>query len=503
MQRATAKKIDAEQVREEYAKTILEVSDYYKKNRIYAFRSPNSDEDMMEKALNEKLFTPPNNPQVELLRGWLNPEKKVFTFTGSNRLGKTTIGVILSWATVMGELPWSGEKIWFPHNRARKVRYVGQGWETHIKSVVIPAMKTWYPKSRPLETKKNNQGVEALWTDKITGGTIEIMSTSQESDVFEGWEGDLVVYDEPPPRDIRIASARGLIDRQGRELIVATLLKEAWVHREIIKARDADGKPDMSVYNVSGDIYDNLGYGLTQAGIDQFIKTLKPEEKQARIYGKPSYLSTLVYPRFNRDLHVKPQFKVPLDWIVDVNIDFHPSKPWAVVFLATAGNNFKYVIHEMELRGNPKMVGEEIVRYFHSNSLRKGRIQIDPLAKGDKNNDNTVYEVLSNVLASNGMLLEVASKDKDNGIAMVNSLLWTENEMPGLFFFDDCVNTIRQVEDLMYDAESLKPTALKVDDDYTECLYRLALMDTQWYQDDYDEQPRKVINIQRNKFTGY
>jgi len=55
----------------------------------------------------------------------------------------------------------------------------------------------------------------------------------------------------------------------------------------------------------------------------------------------------------------------------------------------------------------------------------------------------------------------------------------------------------------MYDPESLKPTALKVDDDYTECLYRLALMDTQWYQDDYDEQPRKVINLQRNKFTGY
>jgi len=61
--------------------------------------------------------------------------------------------------------------------------------------------------------------------------------------------------------------------------------------------------------------------------------------------------------------------------------------------------------------------------------------------------------------------------------------LWTENRMPGLFFFDTCPMTIKQVEDLMYDPESLKPTALKVDDDFTECLYRLALLDTEWWNE--------------------
>jgi hypothetical protein len=80
-------------------------------------------------------------------------------------------------------------------------------------------------------------------------------------------------------------------------------------------------------------------------------------------------------------------------------------------------------------------------------------------------------------------MLDVASKDKDNGISLVNNLLWTENEMPGIYFFEDCVKTIQQVEDLMYDPESLKPTALKIEDDFTECLYRLALLNTQWFSE--------------------
>ena len=294
------------------------------------------------------------------------------------------------------------------------------------------------------------------------------------------------------PRDIRVSCTRGLVVRQGRELFGATLLKEAWIHREIIKARLENGQPDISVCNVTGEIWDNLGYGLTQEGIDQFAKSLKPEEKQARLYGKPSYLSSLVFPRFNRDAHVKDPFKIPLNWIVDISIDFHPSKPWAVVFMATASNGFKYVCDEIHDRGNPKYIAEEIIRKVKANQYRVGRCSIDPLAKGDENNDNTVYEIVGQTLSPYNISLETASKDKDNGIALVNNLLWTENEMAGLYFFKDCPKTIQQVEDLMYDPDSLKPTAVKVDDDFTECLYRIALMDTHWH-------PAEVYNVQNQR----
>ena len=472
---AEAERLFSEQAAK-YAEFMLE-------NKLYGFRAPNDNEKMVEAAVGEKLFMPPNPKQAELLRGWLDPAKKVFTFTGGNRLGKTTIGTVLALSVLFGRFLWDNRKLELPHKHPRRVRYVGQGWESHIKAVVVPALKMWWPKNRPLETRKNNQGVDALWKDVATHSSLEIMSTSQSSDVFEGWAGDLVVYDEPPPRDIRVACARGLIDRKGRELFGATLLKEAWIHREVIKARDENGKPDMSVFNVQGEIWDNVGFGLTKEGIDQFAKSLKPEEKDARLFGKPSYLSSLVFPNFKRDLHVKEPFPIPLDWIVDISIDFHPSKKWAVVFLATARNNFKYVCREMWEHGNPKVIGEGIVRAVKDGHYRVGRCIIDPLAKSGETNDSDVYGILANILGAYNISLEVASKDKDNGIAMTNNLLWTENRMPGLFFFDTCPMTIKQVDDLMYDPESLKPTALKVDDDFTECLYRLALLDTEWWNE--------------------
>ena len=478
----------------EYAEKVLEYREFLKGNRLYAFREANEQEKIWELSLGEKLFTPPNPKQKLLLDAWDDSEKKVFTFCGGNKSGKTTIGTIIILETLFGIRLWDDSVIKFPHHYPRKARYVGQGWESHIKAVVVPALKFWWPSERPIETKKNNQGVEAIWKDVMTGSSLEIMSTSQSSDVFEGWDGDLVVYDEPPPRDVRVACARGLVVRKGRELFAATLLKEAWIHREVIKARLENGKVDPTTFNVTGEIYDNLGYGITQEGIDQFAKTLKPEEKQARLFGIPSYMSSLVYENIKRDLHIKPEFKIPLDWIVDIQIDFHPSKPWAVLFNATAKNGFKYFCKEMEIKGNPKFVGEEIVRYIKENNLRIGRAQIDPLAKGDQNNDNTVYEILGQVLSAYGISLDVASKDKDNGIALLNNLLWTENEMPGQFFFDNCVKTFQQMEDLMYDPESLKPTALKVDDDFAECAYRHALMNTQWYEPiNYDTSKYKSV----------
>jgi hypothetical protein len=424
-------------------------------------------------------FDRPNPPQTKLLEAWRDPAKKVFTYTGANRIGKTTIGSIIADCVMAGKWLWNNEKIDFPHRKARKVRYVGQAWESHIKATLIPTLTYWWPKNRPLETRKNNQGVDAIWKDLETGSTLEVMSNNQESDMFEGWEGDLVIYDEPPRRDVRIACARGLIDRQGRELFCMTLLKEAWVHREVIKARLANGEPDRSVFNIDGDIYSNVGFGLTKEGVDQFIKTLNPDEIEARIKGRPSYMSSLVCPKFDRDIHVKERFKIPLDALVSVQIDFHPSKKWAISFMATTRSNFKYLCEEIEEHGNPKYIAEEIVRIIKKKDYRVAGIQIDPLAKGDGNNDMTVYEIMAAVFGSYGYTLDVASKDKDNGISLLNDLLMTENAMPALYFFKDCHRTIRGLEDWLYDPETFKPS--KVNDDFCEVAYRHVLMDVQWY----------------------
>jgi len=138
------------------------------------------------------------------------------------------------------------------------------------------------------------------------------------------------------------------------------------------------------------------------------------------------------------------------------------------------------VCDEIWDRGNPKYIAEEIIRRIQERHYERiNSIEIDPLAKGGTENDIDVYSIIADTLAAHFLPLGTASKDKDVGISITNNLLWSENEMPALYFFRDCVKTIEQTENLMYDPETLKPS--KVDDDFTECLYRLALKNTQWY----------------------
>jgi hypothetical protein len=448
-------------------------------------------------------FNRPNPPQALLLSAWDDPVYKVFTFSGGNRIGKTTIGTIIAICTMIGMYPWSKRRILFRHNEPRKVRYIGQDWEKHIKAVVLPALIKWWPKSRPITTKKNNQGIEALWTDIETGSTLEIMSNKQESELHEGWHGDLIAYDEPPKRAIRVANARGLIDRQGRELFSMTLLKEGWIDREVIKAVNEDGTPDMTVFNVHGEIYENVGFGITMEGVDQFAKTLTEDEKDARLKGIPSYMAGLIYGYFSRQKHLVERFEVPLSWPVDIAIDVHPREKQAVLFVATAPTGIRYGIDEIWENGDGVAVADEIVRRVKRAGYRVANIIIDPLAKGDKNNIHTTYDKVADTLACYDLPLSTASKDKSSGILLVKNHIKGPNNEPSIFFFNDLVRTLFEIEGYMWDEETQKPK--DKDDHMMENLYRIMLLETEYTSLDEEEDNdfEAQSNRGRNAITGY
>lgn len=444
----------------------------------------------------------PNPKQKLLLDAWNNPKFKVFTFTGGNRMGKTTIGTVISFSVMFGYWPWSGQRIDFPHARPRRVRLIGQDWEKHIKTVIEPSLEKWWPKARILKTSKNNVGAKAMWIDKETGSTLELMSNHQDSDMFEGWDGDLVYYDEPCQRDIRVANARGLVDRLGRELFCMTLLKEAWIDQEVIRARLEDGRPDLSVFNVTGTIYDNVGYGITNEGVAQFKKTLKPEEEQARLWGVPSYMSGLVYKEFNRQAHLTERFKIPSDWMVDIAIDIHPRKEQAVLFVATDPRNDRYAFWEIWEHGDGEYIAGEIVRVIKYYNLRANRFVIDPLSKGDKNMPNTTFDNIAMVLSRYGYVLEVATKDKQSGIIKVRNHLMGPNKRPSLFFFSDMNRSIFEIEGYMYDKDTQKPQ--KENDDMMENLYRLCLLDSQYIDpDELEDEAGEYAHDTVDSMTGY
>ena len=281
-----------------------------------------------------------------------------------------------------------------------------------------------------------------------------------------------------------------------------TLLKEAWVDREVIKARNEDGTPDTSVFNVYGTIYDNVGFGITNEGVEQFAKTLTDDEKDARLKGVPSYMSGLVCPRFGRKKHLVERFEIPLDWVVDIAVDIHPRKQQALLFVATSPQQNKYCCFEVFEHGDGNWVGEQIIRIIKRWNLRVNLIVCDPLAKGDRNVGETTFDKIDKVLARYGYVLQTATKDKDSGIIQINNGLYGPNKEPSLFFFDDMKRTIWEIEGWMYDKETQK--AQKENDDMMENLYRVLLEDTYYYRPEDEEAiDQPAVSNGGSKWTGY
>ena len=464
------------------------------KNRLYFFNRP--------KEFAGGLGLPANPLQSELLEAWDNPVYKVFTYAGANRIGKTTILCIIALSMMRGRWLWSDKKIRFSHGEPRKIRLVGQDWHSHIKKTLIPDLKKWCPSSWKVSRKGNGIISDTDWIDYSTGSTLEIMSNKQDPDVFEGWNGDLIGYDEPPRQEVRNACAARLIDRQGRELFTMTLLKEAWVQTDVINATIEDGSPDPTIFSVEGEMTDNVGYGISQEAVDDFKHKYRnnPEILSARVHGKPSFLSGLVAKNFQRKTHIKGRFEIPLDWIIEIGIDVHPRKEQAVLFMGTDRKNQKWLFREIWGHGDGTWIGEEIIRVLNHHSISFKQvvsILIDPLAKADQNQGNTTYEKIEDVLFRYGLYLETGAKDKDSGILLINEYLMSKNKEPSLFVFRDLVRTIKEFEGWMYDKDTDK--AQKVNDDMMENLYRLLLLETPYHMPQTEVYQKRTATA----VTGY
>jgi len=212
-------------------------------------------------------------------------------------------------------------------------------------------------------------------------------------------------------------------------------------------------------------------------------------------------MSGLVYSTFQRKVHLKSRFHVPLNWIVDIGIDIHPREKQAVLFCATNPRGERYIVNEIWDNGDGTWIGEQIIRCITQNAYRVGRIIIDPLSKSDGNNESTVFEKVQNVLFQHGYALETASKDKSSGIMEIKNHLVGPNKEPSLFVFDDLVRFLMEIEGYMWDKDTQKP--MDKDDHMMENLYRLMLLNTQWTEVEDGEEDDYGRNDGRDPYTGY
>jgi len=419
----------------------------------------------------------------------LHNGKKIISLVGGNGIGKTTLGACIVGSAALGIQPWDGKKLPAPLDKPPiKARVLCSDWEKHA-NVIVECLKHWLPAGE-YETKKNNTGIESLFTFK-NKSTIEIITSKQSTTDHEGWQGHLVWADEPFPQDKFVANLRGLRQPHGMGvfLITMTAVSEAWILDEIIR------NPDPAYASVT-EVPQSANPYLSEEYLRVFRSSLRKNQEIARVDGGWLNLVGLVWPGFKKEIHIVDDFNVPTDWPVVPIIDFHPSNPNATGYYAYDPQCREYVIDETWGHSSADQIADDIIRKKTRNAWRITDAFIDPLSKGDmtyiKNlgiEGKDTFTKLTERLWHHGITLHVASKDQSSGIRNIEDLLEGPNGLPTLFFFRGLLNKpwsngldkeqeghIWEIQRYTYEQDTNKPK--EKNNHFMECLYRSSLTGT-------------------------
>ncbi len=287
-----------------------------------------------------------------------------------NKAGKTEIGLAEDIAHSIGSRIWLHEND--PDYKINiKIPNIGLiGCETLSQSVmqkIWPTLDRLIPKTCSFRPKKNPMGqVGQIIFERDPFGNkcesqIYIRSYDQEAKTFEGIDYDWIHWDEPPPKDVIQAAERGKISSNAPSWFTMTPLRQPYIYDEYSLRAFNNGGDDDEIAVIRGEIWDNcqdwcyrcrreipennllriirkchtcertLGF-ITKAGIDEYLKTLDPEERAAREKGLWKHLSGLVYKELDRDLHLYDDFPIPKKWMKVEGIDPHDSKATKYLF---------------------------------------------------------------------------------------------------------------------------------------------------------------------------
>lgn len=445
---------------------------------------------------------------------------QIRVISGGNRSGKSTSGINEDVAHMIGYRPWLPKddpeykvNIRIPN----KGLICGESFGEQVRKVLIPKLLGVNEDGRngaiPLqflqEAKKNQQGI--ITFIKLTNGSqVFLQSYDQDIDLFESADYDWFHADEPPPRPIWVSIQRGLTDRVGPSWITMTPLKEPWIYDEIYNRKD------VGLFYF--DIEDNLNYGLTREGIDQFSSSLTPDEVEARLRGRYFHLTGLVYKSYT-NIHRIKRFAISKHWPIWMHIDTHPRTPHHAIYVAIGPDQKKYICGEFKNSDPANRIAPfaDALKEYEKITFGRKIDDFERLMEPGAQSPNPVKDGISiwDEFADYGFVCKPGSKNRDTGILLLQEDLKCEPDKglyPNIFFFDDLSGIHYEITHYIWDdwakkasqGRTDKQTPKDKDDHYIEGLHRI-LIAKPYFDDTNDEEDneKELLATAANSVTGY
>lgn len=423
--------------------------------------------------LPEGVATPCNDQE----RIW-NARAAEYWNIGANRSSKTHFSMAHACALAAGEQPvWSA--IFKP---PVKIWICSPTWDSNAIGVILSKLRTLARKKDLKDgdfDKAWNMGQGILtWAN---GSTMQFKTYSQPTATWGGQDLHAIYADEHMPIDKYREAKRGLVDHHG--FLMTSMTPELgsimWERRHILENAE---DPDILISKFS--IYGNPT--LSPEGIKELERACKTDaEKRLKLYGDFVVLSGLVYPMWDRIVHIYNDFQIPEDWYHVFCGDFHLRKEAALLWAAWSPEGELYVYRACKVFKTPPELR------VHIRNLSAGE-PISVLLGDESESDEgeNVYGQHSVISQLNdgpdGLNIQRVGKPKgsfDASIMKVRGLLTCDaiSKKPRLRVAKSCQGVVDEFEEFQFipetkaDELSFRDRVRKVFDDYMADVRYLAL----------------------------
>lgn len=422
-----------------------------------------------------------------------------------NRFGKSECGGAEDIAWLRGEREWMAkddpDRYKGIPKRSVKGILVVENWDkadeifTNMNTGTgLGKLWKYIPKDAYIDCERRHGHIDTIYVRSIHGGTSmlkidTVVSFKQDPMSSESSQWDFAHIDEPIPEPMWKAISRGFMDTGGKAWFTCTPLVELWINDFFLGSRvkmteHSDPRIDGKKLIITGSSRDNKY--LSEENIKDFAMTLKKDEYDTRILGRPSGSGGLVYPQFDHNVHVYTEDDMqkwmkakgwgdmddpPRDFTVRLYLDLHSATPDAALFAATGPQDYTFFFHEIFERRLLSFLAEDILK------VMEGRFWnttwIDLLAFKESPVDDTCW---ADDLANRGIVGMPAPKEKTRGIRETQEYLAKRdtNGKPKCMFSSRLTETLYEFEHYVWDPKKQNVTIDK-DDHMMEDLYRAVL----------------------------
>ena len=403
-------------------------------------------------------------------------QKRGRVLLGGNRVGKTVSGAMESVWHLTGTHPYRSTPEPPVYGRGVSVD-IEQG----LNKIMLPEIRRWLsPQYLINGSWEDSYSKQSRVLTLANGSKMDFLTGEMDADQHAGTSRDFCWWDEEPPEYIFNEDMLRLVDVNGVWWMTMTpLLGFTWVYRRFYAPAVEKGLDNPNFVVFVGSTENNPH--ISAEVLEIMTEGMAPEEKEARKYGKFVAATGLVYPSFNKYIHVIP----PIDpreitQPVYVAMDHGMRHPTVFLYGYTDNEGRLIIFHEYVEADRTILQHSEAYKDYIARQKLTPKISYIIGDPSIQQRSAQTGESMRTLYAQNQVFIGLANNDLQAGLNKTRIYI----DKMGLFITEDCPTLIDELMGYRWDdfatrkanaIKKIKDSPRKIRDDTCDTLRYMVM----------------------------